>query len=100
MDDRRVGLVIRALRRRRGWRQVDLAMRANVSESVIGRAEAGHIDALTLRSARRIASALDVRLDVSARWRGGELDRLLDSRHAAISGVAAGGTDRRRVVDA
>jgi predicted transcriptional regulator len=40
VDDRRVGLVIRALRRRRGWRQVDLAAAASVSQSLIARAEA------------------------------------------------------------
>src|SRR5688500_2077451 len=84
MDDRRVGLVIRALRRRRGWRQIDLAAAAMVSQSVIARAEAGHIDGLTLRTARRILAALDARADLNARWRGGELDRLLDSRHSEI----------------
>lgn len=82
VDDRRVGLVIRALRRRRGWRQSDLALAAKLSESVIGRAEAGHFDSMSLR-VRQITSALDVRLDLSPRWRGGELDRLLDSQHAA-----------------
>lgn len=34
-------------------------------------------------------AALDVRLDLNARWRGGELDRLIDSRHAAIVTVCA-----------
>jgi hypothetical protein len=55
-----------------------------VSQSVIARAEAGHIDGLTLRTARRILAALDARADLNARWRGGELDRLLDSRHSEI----------------
>jgi transcriptional regulator with XRE-family HTH domain len=90
MDDRRVGLVIRALRRRRGWRQVDLADRPGISQSVIARAEAGHFDSLALRTTRRILTALDVRVELSARWRGGELDRLIDARHAAIAGKAAG----------
>ncbi len=34
-------------------------------------------------------AALDVRLDLNARWRGGELDRLIDSRHSSIVGTAA-----------
>ena len=45
MDDRRLGLVIRALRRRHGWRQQDLATYSGLSQSAISRVEAGHIDA-------------------------------------------------------
>jgi len=41
MDDRTNGLVIRALQRRQGWRQSDLAARAGVSQSTISRAERG-----------------------------------------------------------
>lgn len=33
---------------------------------------------------RRVAGVLDVRIDVLARWRGGELDRLLSARHSAL----------------
>jgi hypothetical protein len=33
---------------------------------------------------RRIAAVSDVRLDLVARWRGGEFDRLLNSRHSAL----------------
>jgi hypothetical protein len=38
--------------------------------------ERGHLDTLSLRTMRRVAAVLDVRLDLVARWRGGELDRL------------------------
>jgi transcriptional regulator with XRE-family HTH domain len=89
MDDRRAGLVIRALRRKRGWRQSDLGAVAGLSESVIGRAERGHVDTLSLRAIRQIMAALDVRLDLDPRWRGGEIDRVLDSRHVAILTVAS-----------
>jgi len=34
---------------------------------------------------RRIAAALDVRIDLVARWRGGELDRLLNRRHSLLA---------------
>ena len=89
MDDRRVGLVMRALRRRRGWRQVDLGRAADVSQSVISRAERGHLGSLSWHTLRRILTALDARLEADVRWRGGELDRLLDSRHALLVATAS-----------
>jgi len=84
MDDRTNGLVIRALRRRRGWRQSDLAARAGVSQSTISRAERGWLDDLTLRSTRAIFTALEARVQLTPRWRGAELERLLDEDHAVI----------------
>ena len=90
MDDRRVGLVVRALRRRRGWRQVDLAEEAEISQSEISRIERGHIDTLSLRAIRSVPAAVDARGEMDVRWRGGELDRLIDERHArlgTLSGV-------------
>lgn len=47
--------------------------------------ERGHLDRTSLHTLRRVAAVLDIRLDVVARWRGGELDRLLNSRHAALA---------------
>lgn len=84
MDDRTAGLVIRALRRRRGWRQEDLGERAGVSRSAVSRAEHCWLDQLTLRSIRRIFAALEARADLAPRWKGAELERLLDERHAAV----------------
>ena len=40
---------------------------------------------MTLGVLLRIAAALDIRITVIPRWRGGELDRLLDARHAALA---------------
>jgi hypothetical protein len=40
---------------------------------------------MSLHALRTIAATLDVRLDVVPRWRGGELDRLLNARHAALA---------------
>jgi hypothetical protein len=37
-----------------------------------------------------VAAGLDVRIDVIARWRGGELDRLLNSRHSALADAVTG----------
>lgn len=84
MDDRRIGLVLRALRRRLGKRQVDLARDAWVSASVVSRAERGHLDTLTIKSVRALFAAVDARFDGNVRWRGGELDYLLDRAHADL----------------
>jgi transcriptional regulator with XRE-family HTH domain len=84
MDDVRVGRVIRALRRRRGWRQLDLAIAAGVSQPLISRAERGHSSTLSVTVLRRVLHALDARAAWSISWRGGELDRLLDEQHAAL----------------
>ena len=46
--------------------------------------ERGHCESLSLAALRRIGAALEVRFDVSARWRGGELERLLSSRHSIL----------------
>lgn len=84
MDDQRVGSALRAVRVRRGWRQLDVAKRAGVSRSLVSLLERGHLDLLSLRALRDVAKVLDVRLDVTPRWRGGELDRLLNARHSAL----------------
>jgi transcriptional regulator with XRE-family HTH domain len=84
MDDGRFGSAIRAVRRKRRWRQCDLATRAGVSPATISRIERGHIDTLSLRSLRSVASAIDVRVDLVARWRAGDLDRLLNAGHSAL----------------
>ena len=89
MDDRRVGLIVRALRRRRGWRQVDLANASRVSQSLVSRVERGHLGTLALDLLRRILAALDVRGDIDLRWRGGQLDRLMDEAHARLGTVVA-----------
>lgn len=84
MDGIRLGLAIRALRIRRGWRQLDLALRARVSRSEISRVERGLGGGVTLTTLARIAAALDARLDMTLRWHGEGLDRLLDSAHARL----------------
>jgi transcriptional regulator with XRE-family HTH domain len=89
MDDLRVSAAFRAVRRRRRWRQQDLAQTAGVSSSFVSLVERGHMDRVSLASLRRLAAALDIRLDVVARWRVGELDRLLNARHAALHEAVA-----------
>lgn len=84
MDDRTVGLVLRALRRRRGWRQADLAARARCSQATVSVIERGHLTQTTVATLRALFTALEARLQLTPSWRGAELDRLLDSEHAAI----------------
>jgi transcriptional regulator with XRE-family HTH domain len=84
MDCIRFGLAIRALRRRRGWRQQDLAGRAGLSRAAVWRIESGQADRLTVRALEAIASTAGGRLDIRLTWNGEALDRLLDSAHAAL----------------
>jgi len=87
MDARRVGLAIRALRRRRRWRQRDLAYAAGVSQSAISLIERGHLDSVPRRRLARVAGALEGSIEYEVRWRGGALDRLLDEAHAALAAI-------------
>ncbi len=77
-------MVVRAVRQHEHLRQVDLAIRAGVSQRWVSQVELGRLEHVSLPVLERICTALaiDVRLDV--RWRGGELDRLIDHDHAAI----------------
>ncbi len=93
MDDRTVGLVLRALRRRRGWRQIDLAERAGCSQALVSAVERGHLAGMSVQTLRTLFGALDARVLIEPRWRGAELDRLLDSRHALVVDHLAGRLD-------
>jgi transcriptional regulator with XRE-family HTH domain len=95
MTDQRFGAAVRFLRIRRGWRQADLAERAGVSQSTVSRMERGHLATLTLEAIRRVAAALDLRVDVLGRWRGGDLDRLLGAGHSALHESVARHLDGR-----
>jgi transcriptional regulator with XRE-family HTH domain len=84
-----VPLAVRALRRRRRWRQHDLGARAGLSRDVVSRAERGRLDGITLGSLSHLAAALDAALVVELRWQGADLDRLVDRAHAALEESAA-----------
>ena len=89
MNDVVAGRVIRALRRRRGWRQLDLATRAGISQSQVSAMERGHLHATSLGAIRGLYAALDARLELAPSWRGADLDRLLDAEHAHVAGTIA-----------
>jgi transcriptional regulator with XRE-family HTH domain len=94
VDDRTVGLIVRALRRRRGWRQLDLAREAGSSQALVSVIERGHLDATKVRVLRKVFKALDAGLWIDLRWRGGAAARLLDEDHARPVGAVADGLQR------
>lgn len=79
---------LRALRRRRAWRQVDLARRAGVARDLVQRAEGHRLEGVTIKALEQLARALNANLAIDLQWRGAMLDRLIDARHAAIANVA------------
>jgi transcriptional regulator with XRE-family HTH domain len=89
MNDLRVGSAIRSVRVRRRLRQIDVAALAGVSDSLISRIERGHLDEMTVGSIRAVAAALEIRIDLTARWRAGDLDRLLNARHSELHELVA-----------
>jgi len=84
MDWVRLGRGIRALRKRRGWRQIDLAAAARVSQSIVARIERGLGDSVSPRSLDRVAHALGARVTIRLDWNAESLDRLLDQEHAGL----------------
>jgi transcriptional regulator with XRE-family HTH domain len=84
MDHLRIGRIGRALRLRLGWRQRDLGARVGVSQGEISLFERGRIDGMSIGMLRRILGGLDAEFVLVVRWRGGDLDRLLDATHARL----------------
>jgi transcriptional regulator with XRE-family HTH domain len=74
MDDVRAGRLLRALRRRRGLRQIDLAVAAGLAQSTISLIERGHLDRLAIRTLRTVFAVVDARFDGGVAWRGGAID--------------------------
>lgn len=84
-----IGHIVRTLRMRQGWRQDDLARRAKVSRSTVARIERGQLRGVSVDRIRRVLEALNARLDLLARWNGGDLDRLMNARHSAMHEAVA-----------
>jgi transcriptional regulator with XRE-family HTH domain len=85
MDVVRFGLGMRALRRRRGWTQKQVADAVGVSRGVVGRIERGRADRVSVGVLIRVAGALGGTVSVRLLWQGEGLDRLLDSVHADLT---------------
>jgi transcriptional regulator with XRE-family HTH domain len=88
MDDLAFGRLVRLSRIRRDWTQADLGRRAGLSPSEVSRIECGQLGAVQLRTLRAVCAPLELRIDLLARGRRGDVDRLLDANHAAMA-VAA-----------
>lgn len=95
MDDLRFGQAVRRIRLRSAISQEELGGRAHVSRTTVSRLEHGRLDTLSLATLRRIAAALEIRVDLVPRWRGGELDRVLNAAHAALHEQVARDFERR-----
>src|SRR4051794_2822833 len=95
MDDARVGRALWVLRRRRNLSQLQLARAAAISRSAVSLIERGHGAALTLRTLRAAFRAVDAGFEGNVRWRGADLDRVLDERHASLVATFA---DRLRSI--
>jgi transcriptional regulator with XRE-family HTH domain len=87
VDDVKVGRFVRGCRLRLGWRQVDLAGRAGVSQQEVSLLERGHLDGVPMRTLRIVLRALDASVELDVRWRGGAIDRLLDDWHASLEAL-------------
>lgn len=60
---------------------------AGVSQTTVSLLERGSVDRIQVATLRAVAQAVGAEWDPSVRWRGGELDRLLDEAHASLVGV-------------
>jgi transcriptional regulator with XRE-family HTH domain len=79
-----IGRNIRALRRRRGWRQVDLATAAGLSQPTISKIERDRLTEVTFRAVLACVRALDAHLTLDLFHDGERVDHLRDADHAAI----------------
>ncbi|MGK2849971.1 MAG: helix-turn-helix domain-containing protein [Candidatus Limnocylindrales bacterium] len=84
MDDRRVGRAFREIRIHLGLRQADVSVESGVSQRTISEIELGRLEHVRLRTLRKVADALDVRVGIDTWWRSGRIDHLLDQGHAAL----------------
>jgi hypothetical protein len=60
-----------------------------VPRSVVQAIERDRLERVRVGDLRRVAGALDASVDQTLRWRGGDLPRLVNARHAALHEVVA-----------
>jgi transcriptional regulator with XRE-family HTH domain len=80
---------VHVLRLRRGWTQEELGRRAALSRDVVSRLERGQLSGLTVGTIDRVVRALEASVQLTLRWHGEQLDRLLDEAHAALQQAVA-----------
>ncbi|MCY7418908.1 MAG: helix-turn-helix transcriptional regulator [Chloroflexi bacterium] len=86
MDDAKFGAACRAVRVRRRMTQAAVAEAAGVRRVEVGRLERGALEDMSLGTVRKVLRALEMWMDITPRWRGPELDRLINGAHAALQG--------------
>jgi hypothetical protein len=91
LDDERLARASRALRRRKGLRQVDLPTSRAIAQDI----EAGRIGSLRVDQLRAHFASLGAAVRLTAWWEGAALDRLLDQEHAAVVEALAHELQRR-----
>ena len=89
MDDAKLGRLLRALRHRRGWRQVDLGEKAGVGRSVISDLERGGLEEVGVATVRKVVAVFGLTFEGAIWGLGADADRLLDERHARLMGIYA-----------
>lgn len=94
MDWIRTGVTVRALRIRTSFTQAELSVRAHVSRNAVSAIERGRADQVRLAEIERVVSALGASIDLRIRWRGEQLDRLLDEAHALTVAAVVGRLNR------
>ena len=76
--------MLRAIRIRKGWRQSDVADRAGLGRLTVSRLERGAFTGLPIDALRSVANVLEITIDFTPRWRGADLERLLNRAHASL----------------
>lgn len=89
MNDVAVGRSLRAIRIHLGLRQADVAIKAGVAQQLVSRIERGDSGRMSRQTVSRVLQAVGADVVTIVRWRGGQLDRLLDEGHAALVGATA-----------
>jgi transcriptional regulator with XRE-family HTH domain len=84
MTDVQAGRLIAAVRRHLGLRQIDVARAAGVDQKIVSLLENGHFERVSVERFRRVCAALEIEPVLELRWRGGQVDRLIDREHARI----------------
>ena len=64
-----------------------------MSRELVSRLERGRVLGIPLGTLERVAATLGATLDVTLRWQGADLDRLLDATHARLVELVAGFLD-------
>lgn len=68
---------------------MDVALTVGCSRSVVSDLEHGRLEDISLGLMRRICKVLEVQLQITGRWHGADLDRLMSSGHSALHDGAA-----------